>query len=240
MNEFSSNGAYIDLVAHRHPKAAAAEAYRTLRTNLGFAAPDRAAKVILITSAGPEEGKTTTAGNLAVVLAQAGHGVCLLDADLRKPRLHKVFGVENEVGLTNVLSQNLALEKAVVQSAAGGVALLPSGPIPPNPAELLGSGRMKEVLGRLAERYDFVLVDSPPVLAVTDASLLAARVDGVLLVIRAADTRVEPAQEAKARLEKTGGRILGVTLNKVRLSAKDYSYYYYYHHRPGKEDQVRL
>ncbi|AZK60202.1 CpsD/CapB family tyrosine-protein kinase [Candidatus Desulforudis audaxviator] len=240
MQMTGKNGAFVDLVAHKHPKSAAAEAYRTLRTNLGFAAPDRPARVILVSSAGPADGKTTTVSNLAVVLAQAGHSVCLVDSDLRKPRLHRLFGVENTAGLTNVLSQNAGLEEVVVNTEVDRLALLPSGPIPPNPAELLGSGRMQEVLDRLAERYDFVLADSPPVLAVTDASLLAGQVDGVLLVIRAADTRVDLAQEAKAQLAKAGGRVLGVVLNKVRLSAKDYGYYYYYHHRPVKEDQIRL
>jgi capsular exopolysaccharide synthesis family protein len=239
MQMMSKNGAFVDLITHRHPKSAAAEAYRTLRTNLGFAAPDGAARVILATSAGPEEGKTTTVSNLAVVLAQAGHNVCLVDADLRKPRLHKVFGLESTAGLTNVLSRKTGLDEVILDTEVARLALLPSGPIPPNPAELLASGRMKEVLRWLAERYNYVLVDSPPVLAVTDASLLAGQVDGVLLVIRGG-TRVEMAQEAKVRLARVNGRLLGVVLNWLRLSSKDYGYYYYYHHSKRGVDQMRL
>jgi capsular exopolysaccharide synthesis family protein len=233
------NGTAVELAAHRHPKSAVAEACRTLRTNLSFAAPDHPARVIMVSSATSGEGKTTTISNLGVVLAQAGQKVCLVDCDLRKPRLHKVFALENATGVTNILSQQLLPEDVVVPSEIDRLSLLPSGPVPPNPAELLGSEKIREMLSWLADQFDYVLVDSPPLLAVTDASLLASRVDGVLLVVGSATTRVDLAQEARAQLAKVGARVLGVVLNRVRMSAKDYSYYYYYH-RDSKEDQIRL
>lgn len=228
----------VELIAHKHPKSGAAEAYRVVRTNLGFAAPDNPARVIMVTSAAPEEGKTTTVCNLGIVLAQAGHSVCLVDCDLRRPRLHRVFGYENGAGLTNFLSQKKQLDETIVETEIDRLSLLPSGPIPPNPAEMLGSKRTAELWPLLAARFDYALVDSPPVLAVTDASILAGQVDGVILVTKSAKSRVDLVREAKAQLTKAGARFLGVVLNETRLSSKDYGYYYYYRSRDKGEQQV--
>ena len=235
----SGNVSYVDLITHKYPKSAAAEAFRTMRTNLGFAAPDSPARLIMATSAGPGDGKTTTITNLAVVLTQAGHSVCLVDCDLRKPRLHKIFGLENNLGLTNLLLQKATLDEVIVPSEVNGLHLLFSGPIPPNPAELLGSERIKELWPSLLERFNYVLVDAPPVLAVTDASLLAGQLGGVILVVNSGTSRVDRVQEAKDYILKANGRILGVVLNQLRMSNKDYSYYYYYHSK-SKADQIRL
>ncbi|RJX21942.1 MAG: polysaccharide biosynthesis tyrosine autokinase [Desulforudis sp.] len=235
----NGNGSYVDLIAQKHPKSAAAEAYRTLRTNLGFAAPDHPARLIMATSAGPGDGKTSTMSNLAVVLAQTGQNVCLVDCDLRKPRIHKVFEIDNTRGLTNVLLQNAVLDEVIIPAETAGLFLFPSGPIPPNPAELIGSEKIKDLWPQLLERYDYVLVDAPPVLAVTDASLLAGQMDGVILIVKSGTSRVDMIQDAKAQLVKANSRILGVVLNQVRMSQKDYSYYYYYHGK-SKEDQIRL
>ncbi len=235
----NGNGSYADLIAQKHPKSAAAEAYRTLRTNLGFAAPDHPARLIMATSAGPGDGKTSTMSNLAVVLAQTGQNVCLVDCDLRKPRIHKVFEIDNTRGLTNVLLQNAVLDEVIIPAETAGLFLFPSGPIPPNPAELIGSEKIKDLWPQLLERYDYVLVDAPPVLAVTDASLLAGQMDGVILIVKSGTSRVDMIQDAKAQLVKANSRILGVVLNQVRMSQKDYSYYYYYHGK-SKEDQIRL
>ncbi|MDA8097346.1 MAG: CpsD/CapB family tyrosine-protein kinase [Clostridia bacterium] len=235
----NGNGSYADLIAQKHPKSAAAEAYRTLRTNLGFAAPDHPARLIMATSAGPGDGKTSTMSNLAVVLAQTGQNVCLVDCDLRKPRIHKVFEIDNTRGLTNVLLQNAVLDEVIIPAETAGLFLFPSGPIPPNPAELIGSEKLKDLWPQLLERYDYVLVDAPPVLAVTDASLLAGQMDGVILIVKSGTSRVDMIQDAKAQLVKANSRILGVVLNQVRMSQKDYSYYYYYHGK-SKEDQIRL
>jgi capsular exopolysaccharide synthesis family protein len=235
----NGNGSYVDLIAQKHPKSAAAEAYRTLRTNLGFAAPDHPARLIMATSAGLGDGKTSTMSNLAVVLAQTGQNVCLVDCDLRKPRIHKVFEIDNTRGLTNVLLQNAVLDEVIIPAETAGLFLFPSGPIPPNPAELIGSEKIKDLWPQLLERYDYVLVDAPPVLAVTDASLLAGQMDGVILIVKSGTSRVDMIQDAKAQLVKANSRILGVVLNQVRMSQKDYSYYYYYHGK-SKEDQIRL
>ncbi|MDQ7792022.1 MAG: CpsD/CapB family tyrosine-protein kinase [Clostridia bacterium] len=235
----NGNGSYADLIAQKHPKSAAAEAYRTLRTNLGFAAPDHPARLIMATSAGPGDGKTSTMSNLAVVLAQTGQNVCLVDCDLREPRIHKVFEIDNTRGLTNVLLQNAVLDEVIIPAETAGLFLFPSGPIPPNPAELIGSEKLKDLWPQLLERYDYVLVDAPPVLAVTDASLLAGQMDGVILIVKSGTSRVDMIQDAKAQLVKANSRILGVVLNQVRMSQKDYSYYYYYHGK-SKEDQIRL
>ncbi|AEG15650.1 capsular exopolysaccharide family [Desulfofundulus kuznetsovii DSM 6115] len=228
-----------ELITHKHPRSPVAEAYRVLRTNLGFSGLDRPCRSILVTSAGPEDGKSTTAANLAVVLAQAGNKVILVDCDLRKPTQHRIFEVENHRGLTNCLLQNLDPAEVSKNGLVENLTLVTSGPIPPNPAELLGSGRVRALWPALLERFDYLIIDSPPVLAVTDAALLAAQVDGVILVIRAATTRVEIAQEARDQLLKANARIIGVVLNQVKMPARDYHYYYYYHRRE-KEEEVRL
>ncbi|MQL53505.1 polysaccharide biosynthesis tyrosine autokinase [Desulfofundulus thermobenzoicus] len=236
---FKNNGYAPPLIASKHPKSAAAEAYRTLRTNLGFAALDQPCRSIMVTSAGPEDGKSTTAANLAVVLAQAGHRVILVDCDLRKPTQHRNFQVENHRGITNCLLQDLDPVAVSHNGLVDNLSVLTSGPIPPNPAELLGSEKVRALWPALLERFDYVIVDSPPVLAVTDAALLAAQVNGVLLVIRAAATRVEIAREAKEQLAKAGARIIGVVLNQVKMPARDYHYYYYYR-RKEEEEKVKF
>lgn len=238
MERFKNDGYAVSLITHRSPRSALAEAYRTLRTNLGFAAVDHPCRTLLVTSPGPEDGKTTTAANLAVALAQAGNTVLLVDADLRKPSVHKIFQVENVRGLTNCLLLDVDPLSLAVSGPAENLFLLTSGPIPPNPAELLGSAKARALWPGLLERFAYVVVDSPPVLAVTDSSLLASQVDGVLLVIRTT-TRVEIAGGAKDQLLKANARIVGVILNRVKMPSRGYRYYYYYHYR-GKEKEVQL
>jgi len=222
-----------DIISISNPKSAVAESYRTLRTNLGFASLDKPCRSIVITSAGPGDGKSTTASNLAVVLAQAGNSVMLVDCDLRKPIQHKIFGVENQRGLANCLLQNLAPEEVAHHRIIDNLNLLTSGPIPPNPAEILSSEKVRRLWDTLLERYDYLLIDSPPVLAVTDTLLLAGQVHGVLLVIESAVTRTDIAREAKEQLVRANARILGVVLNKVKMQSQDYHYYYYYHREPS-------
>jgi capsular exopolysaccharide synthesis family protein len=226
------------LIVHKQSRSPVAEAYRILRTNVSFSGLDRPCRSILVTSPGPEDGKSTTAANLAVVLAQAGHRVVLVDCDLRKPDQHRFFQVENQRGLTSCLLQNLDPAEVSRNGLVENLSLVTSGPIPPNPAELLGTERVRALWPALLERYDYVIVDSPPVLAVTDAVLLAVQVEGVIMVVRPA-TRVDIAQEARDQLLKAGARIIGVVLNQVKMPARDYHYYYYYHRR-GKEEEVRL
>ena len=183
-----------DLVTLQDPRSPIAEAYRGLRTNLTFSSLDRPLRTMLITSAGPEEGKSTVLANLAVTEAQAGRRVIIVDADLRRPRQHELFGISNATGLTTALAdekglQNLSLQATVLQATeVPGLRVLTSGPLPPNPTELLASQRMAALLTALSALSDLVLFDAPPVVVVTDAAILASQVDGVLLVVNANGT----------------------------------------------------
>lgn len=223
------NGKSPLITVHTHPKSPVAEAFRTLRTNLGLLSVDEPLKVVMITSPTPEEGKSTVASNLAVAYAHAGKHVLMIDCDLRKPAIHRAFSVENRRGLTNVLVEDVDLQEVTQRTDVRRLDVLASGPIPPNPSELLASRRMKELLANVKKKYQMVLIDTPPVLAVTDASILATLVDGAILVVRAGFTRKDAANHAKRNLEMTGVRLLGCILNRVRAGRDDHYYYYYYH-----------
>lgn len=212
-----------------------AEAFRTLRANLSFSGPPETRTLLLVTSTAPDDGKTTVVANLGGVLAQAGDRVLVVDCDLRKPTLHRMLAVPNHRGLTNVLVQRVPLEELLLDGPVPGLKVLTSGPVPPNPAELLGSSEMSDLLGLLRENYDTVLIDTPPLLAVADAAVLAPLVDGVILVVSAWNARVDMVQEALEQLEKARARVLGVVLNRTRIPARDYYYYYYYYYRRGRE-----
>ncbi len=214
------------LVTISNPRSPVAEAYRSLRTNLEFSGLDRPLRSMVVTSAGPEEGKSTTLANLAVALAQAGKRVILVDCDLRRPSLHEAFGVRNSVGMTDLMrDESLMANPPFQDTPVPNLKLLTSGQLPPNPAELLGSRRMEEIVACLLGQADIVLFDAPPIIAVTDAALLSAKVDGVLLVISAGKTRREHAAKAKALLEKVNARLVGTVLTNVRF---DSSMQYYY------------
>ncbi len=215
-----------ELITVSEPRSPISEAYRALRTNLDFASLDRALKTLVVTSAGVGEGKSTTLANLAVVSAQAGRKVVLVDADLRRPTLHQIFGLGNETGLTTVMMDDAALADPPLQeTGVEDLTVLTSGPLPPNPAELLGSRRMEEVVAALAERADQVFFDTPPVVAVTDAAVLSTKVDGVLLVISAGKTRREYARTAVQRLEQIKARLVGTVLTNVQMGAGFKGYY---------------
>jgi capsular exopolysaccharide synthesis family protein len=211
------------LITLREPGSAAAEAYRTLRTNILFSSLDRPLRTLLITSTAPNEGKSTTLANLAVTMAQAEQRVLLVDCDLRRPSLHTLFGLSNEQGLTSaILAQDEGVPPLQATSVPG-LSVLTSGPLPPRPADLLGSRRMAAMIERLSASADMVLFDTPPVVAVTDAAALAPRVDGVLLVLHAGHTRRDRAREARQLLEKVKANIVGVVLNGARLE-RGYTY----------------
>jgi protein-tyrosine kinase len=214
------------LITFHSPRAAISEQYRTIRTNIEFSSVDESIKTLLITSSGPEEGKSTTVANLAVVFAQQGKKVLLIDADLRKPTVHYTFQVDNVNGLTNVLTKQSPLEKAVNKSHVEHLSVLTSGPIPPNPAELLGSKAMEDLLALAVEEYDIVIFDTPPVLAVTDAQILANKCDGTILVVNSGHTEIEPAVKAKEMLLNSKGKLLGVVLNQKKANESQYYYYY--------------
>jgi len=220
-----------ELITLSDPKSPVSEAFRTIRTNIMFSSLDAPLKKLLITSPSPNDGKSTIAANLAIVLAQAGKKVLVIDLDLRKPTVHKKFGVENIKGFTNFLLGDAKLED-IVKTVAGipNLYILTSGPLPPNPAELLGSQKMKKILEQLKDEYDVVVIDSPPVIPVTDAALLASIVDGVVLVLSQGQTRIDMAQKAVEQLKNVGARILGTVLNNVNTNGGSYYYYYYYHY----------
>lgn len=216
-----------NLIAHHSPKSPTSEQYRTIRTNIDFSQVDQTLRTIVVTSAGPGEGKSTTANNLGVVMAQQGKKVLMVDADLRKPTAHYTFRLPNTDGLTTVLTRQSKWEDTIAKTEVENLFVLTSGPIPPNPAELLASAMMKNFINQALEIFDVILFDSPPVLAVTDAQVLSSFSDGTVLVVACAQTEVEAAQEAKALLGKAKAKLLGVVLNRKEKKGKA-GYYYYY------------
>lgn len=216
------------LIMESNPKSPISEAYRTLRTNIQFSAIDEDIRVIMLTSAQPGEGKSTTAANLALAYAQAGNRVLIMDADLRKPTMHKVFNKTNRVGLTSLLAGHRQIAEIPMDSTIDNLDVLTSGPIPPNPSELLASKKMTALLVELKDHYDIIIVDTPPAIAVTDAAILSSRCDGVIMVVDSGKVKREMALRAKGNLEHAKARILGVVLNnKNRKEADEYYYYYY-------------
>lgn len=226
----------LNLVTQNDPKNPGAEAYRVIRTGIQFAQAGKELQTIALTSCTPNEGKSTTIANLAVVLTQAGKSVLLIDCDMRNPTVHKNFNLSNKVGLSSCISMGTALSDAVQKTSIEGLYALTGGVIPPNPSELLGSEQMKNVLQRAKEQYDYVLIDTPPVMPVTDALIVGRFVDGMILVIASAEIKVEMARDVKNQLVNAGANILGVVLNKVRSEHHGYGYgYYYYYGNDGEK-----
>ncbi|SUP44750.1 CpsD/CapB family tyrosine-protein kinase [Veillonella criceti] len=217
----------ITLIAHKDKKSPISEAYRSIRTNLIFASAGKKEKIISITSATPGEGKSTTSSNLAIIMAQAEKRVLLIDCDLRKLSLQKKFNLQNK-GLTNYIAMNESLDDVLYVDVVPGLDLLLSGPVPPNPSELLGSKKMEELLKLVEEQYDYIFLDLPPILAVTDAAVLAKYINGTIFVMQAGALGKNEALEAKKRLTQSGVEILGIVLNKVEPTKHSGSYYYYY------------
>jgi len=218
-----SNNKSHNLVTSISPKSPISEAYRTLRTNVLFSSVDDKIRTIMVASAQAGEGKTTTVSNLAIAYAQEGKKVLLIDTDLRKPLLHKVFGVSNHVGLTSVLTNQYELQDVVRETLIEHLDVITSGPIPPNPSEMLSSRKMKTVLDEVKDMYDVILFDTPPVLVVTDALIMSSLCDGVILVVSTA--KKDLVKKAKANLEHVNTRFLGVVLNNV-TKGKEIPYYY--------------
>lgn len=214
------------LVTAVDPRSPISEQYRTIRTNIQFSSVDQEIKSIMVTSAGSGEGKSTTAANMAVVFAQQEKRVLLVDADLRKPTVHYTFNATNNHGLTSVLTKVKSLKEAMTSTEIDHLSVLTSGPIPPNPAELLGSNRMKELLEEVKEEFDIIIFDTPPTLAVTDAQILANICDGVLLVLFSGKTEIEHVQKTKELLLSAKGKLLGAILNHKKSKKTDHYYYY--------------
>lgn len=239
MEETATRGE-LAVVASSHSMAS--EAFRVLRTNLRFAGVDRPLQTILITSPAPSEGKSLTVANLGAALAQAGERVILVDADLHRPRLHRLFGLRNNRGITSALLEEHPDPDGLLQdTTVPGLQVLTSGPLPPNASELLGSAHMRELLSQLSRQADVLLLDSPPATALADAAVLATQTDGVLLVLDAGTTRREAAQRGIEALGRVNARVVGAILNRLPTSGGGYYYYYYYHaryhsgddHKPG-------
>jgi polysaccharide biosynthesis transport protein len=217
------------LVTLKQPRSPISEAYRVLRTNLRYSGIENPGGVMLVTSAGPGEGKSTTAANLAVSMAQVGKRIVLVDADLRRPSIHKLFAMDNERGLSDLFTEeNLTVEDVMQPTAIPSLRVITSGPIPPNPAEMLDSRLMTQVLASLRQNTDMVIVDSPPVLPVADASILGSRCSGAVLVIDSGKTRTEIARRAVTTLERANTKVAGVILNKMGSKQAAGYYYYYY------------
>ncbi|WP_341284634.1 CpsD/CapB family tyrosine-protein kinase [Priestia megaterium] len=214
------------LLAHNSPKDPVAEQYRTIRTNIQFSGADQGIKSLILTSSGTAEGKSTTASNLAAVYAQQGLKVLLIDADLRKPTVHYTFRLENHAGLTNVLTRQSTLGQSVQETEVRDLYVLTSGPIPPNPSELLASHQMEELLKEMKQQFDMVIFDTPPILAVADAQILANQVDASILVVSSGKTEKEAALKAKELLVHAKSKLLGAVLNNRKADSGNYYYYY--------------
>jgi len=229
------------------PRSPISEAFRALRTNILYASVDRPLNRLIITSPTPKEGKSTIATNLAVVMSQGGKRVGLIDADMRRPSQHKNLRLSNRKGLSDLFVQDhIFLDGTLRETAIPGVSMLTSGGLPPNPSELLGSEKMMEVLRQVQERVDTIIVDTPPVMAVTDAAVLAPKVDGVLVVIRPGATKLQHAKQAVEQIHRSGARILGVVLNDIEPRRSRYHYYKgyytfdeYYYGDPAEKRKTR-
>jgi capsular exopolysaccharide synthesis family protein len=218
------------LITQTAPRDPISEAYRVIRTNLDFSSVDEELTSFLVSSASPSEGKSTTAANLAIVIAQTGKKVILIDADLRRPVQHKIFNLSNNMGLTtSILDNQTPVTTHLQETKVNNLQLLTSGPIPPNPAELLNSQRMTDVIKEFEDAVDVIIFDTPPVLTVADASIIGPKVNGALLVIQTGKTRRDTFVNGVERLSRTGTHVFGTVLNKVKLDRSGYGYYYYYY-----------
>nr|HID58044.1 polysaccharide biosynthesis tyrosine autokinase [Desulfobacterales bacterium] len=228
-----------ELVTLQSPKSTASEAYRGIRTSILFSSADYTPQVILVSSSGPREGKTITSTNLSIAMAQSGSRVILLDCDMRRPKIHKVFGIKRDKGMSNILVGGCSFEEALIHPNIPNLDIVPCGPIPPNPAEIVGSNRMETLLNSLRKDYTHIIIDSPPITAVTDAVVLARFVDGVILVVRAGDTPREVVLNGIGQLQGVNARILGALLNGVDMGRDSYYYYQYYYYYYGEDGEKR-
>ena len=216
-----------NLITEHNPKSPISEGYRMLRTNIEFSTISHKQQIIMVTSSKPGEGKSTTCANMAVAFAQANKKVLLIDADLRKPSQHLIFNKSNRSGLTTALFNQLELQDIIQFSVTDNLSIIPAGPTPPNPSELLSSEQMAELLKKARERYDVIIIDTPPIMSVTDAQIVATQSDGVVLVIDSGKVKKDVALKAKASLSHVKARLIGVVLNKINRNHSDiYSYYY--------------
>ncbi|MGH7889226.1 MAG: polysaccharide biosynthesis tyrosine autokinase, partial [Thermodesulfobacteriota bacterium] len=229
----------LEKAVYESPKSIISEAFRVIRTSILYSSPDHSPRSLLVTSTQPLEGKTTTASNLALSMIQSGIKVVLVDGDLRKPRLHKLFSKNgNAYGLSTYLVGKMELSGVIHRTDVDGLDIISSGPIPPNPAELLGSRKMKELIDRLLEEYNHVIVDGPPITGFADSRLLSRSVDGVLLVTSIGITQRQPLRNSIEAILKVGGRFIGAIVNRLESGRNKYGYGYYYYYNEDSDGNL--
>jgi len=218
----NKNKGLAHIIAHNNPKSPITEQYRLIRNNINFSSVDKKIRSIVVTSPEPSEGKTTTAANLSIVLSQQGKKVILVEGDLRKPSVHHMFNASNLDGITTVLTKEINLDMAIIETQVPNLDILTSGPIPPNPSELLDSIAMEKVMDELNDRYEYVVFDTPPTLSVIDSQVLANKCDGVVLVVASGKTQRDQLVKAKDLLDKAKSHLLGVVVNGVKVKKSGY------------------
>lgn len=216
------------IISYNDPKSVISEQYRAIRTNIEYSNVDQNTKTILVTSSDKNEGKTTTVSNLAVSFANLNKKVLLIDCDLRNASIHKMFRLNNIYGLTDILAKDRAVDKCIQETELENLYVLTAGAIPPNPAEILSSEKMKNLIEDLKNIYDYIFIDTPPIGLVTDAGVLSSFIDGVVLVVKSESVEKKYLEETKKKLDAVDARILGAILNSYKSEQKDYNYYSYY------------
>ena len=216
------------IISYNDPKSVISEQYREIRTNIEYSNVDQNTKTILVTSSDKNEGKTTTVSNLAVSFANLNKKVLLIDCDLRNASIHKMFKINNIYGLTDILAKDRAVDKCIQKTELENLYVLTAGAIPPNPAEILSSDKMKNLIEDLKNIYDYIFIDTPPIGLVTDAGALSSFIDGVVLVVKSESVEKKYLEETKKKLDAVDARILGAILNSYKSEQKDYNYYSYY------------
>ena len=216
------------IISYNDPKSVISEQYREIRTNIEYSNVDQNTKTILVTSSDKNEGKTTTVSNLAVSFANLNKKILLIDCDLRNPSIHKMFRLNNIYGLTDILAKDRAVDKCIQETELKNLYVLTAGATPPNPAEILSSEKMKNLIEDLKNIYDYIFIDTPPIGLVTDAGVLSSFTDGVVLVVKSESVEKKYLEETKKKLDAVDARILGAILNSYKSEQKDYNYYSYY------------
>lgn len=216
------------IISYNDPKSVISEQYRAIRTNIEYSNVDQNTKTILVTSSDKNEGKTTTVSNLAVSFANLNKKVLIMDCDLRNASIHKMFKINNIYGLTDILAKDRAVDKCIQKTELENLYVLTAGATPPNPAEILSSEKMKNLIEDLKNMYDYIFIDTPPIGLVTDAGVLSSFIDGVVLVVKSESVEKKYLEETKKKLDAVDARILGAILNSYKSEQKDYNYYSYY------------
>ena len=217
-----------EIISYDDPKSVISEQYRAIRTNIEYSNVDQNTKTILVTSSDKNEGKTTTVSNLAVSFANLNKKILLIDCDLRNASIHEMFELNNIYGLTDILAKDRAVDKCIQETELENLYVLTAGAIPPNPAEILSSEKMKNLIEDLKNIYDYIFIDTPPIGLVTDAGVLSSFIDGVVLVVKSESVEKKYLEETKKKLDAVDARILGAILNSYKSEQKDYNYYSYY------------